>query len=267
VVHDAEPHPGDPTSLLNGWTMRDVRNADLIVTLSRAVAKALAAGRGVPPERLVPLFHPDLQFGSAGESQPGALVRHPAGRAGQPLRVLFFGRILAYKGLPALVEAVERLRAEGLTVELGVYGDGLLGPLRGRLAALGAEVENRWIGDGEVAGILARYHAVALAHNECSQSGVAAVALGAGLPVIAPGVGGLIDQVKDGATGVLARGCDAASLAAAIRRLATDPVLYAAIRAHIARSAWQRSMRRFAEQLVAVATDAVALPRQERMWV
>jgi hypothetical protein len=66
---------------------------------------------------------------------------------------------------------------------------------------------------------------------------------------------------------VLARGCDAASLAAAIRRLATDPVLYAAIRAHIARSAWQRSMRRFAEQLVAVATDAVALPRQERMWV
>jgi len=266
VIHDAHPHPGDPTSLLNGWTMRDVRNADAVVTLSRAVADALDAARAVPPERLVPLFHPDLQFGTGAIPQP-ALVGHVRAGAAQPFRVLFFGRILAYKGLPALVEAVERLRAEGLAVELGVFGDGMLGPLGARLAALGAEVENRWIADSEVAGILARYHAVALGHSECSQSGVAAMALGAGLPVIAPRVGGLIEQVKDGATGVLARACDGPSLAAAIRRLATDTGLYAAIRAHIARSAWQRCMRRFAEHLVAHATDAVALPRRERTWV
>jgi glycosyltransferase involved in cell wall biosynthesis len=270
VIHDAQPHPGDPTSLLNGWSMRDVRNADSVVTLSRAVADTLAAARAVPPERLVPLFHPDLQFGTGAVPQPALAGRSPGGAA-QTFRVLFFGRILAYKGLPALVEAVERLRAEGLAVELGVFGDGLLGPLRTRLAALGAEVENRWIADSEVAGILARYHAVALAHSECSQSGIAAMALGAGLPVVAPRVGGLVEQVKDGATGVLARGCDAPSLAAAIRRLATDPGLYAAIRAHIARSAWERSMRRFAEHITdlaaAPAAPPLGVPRQELRWV
>ena len=61
------------------------------------------------------------------------------------------------------------------------------------------------------------------------------------------------------------------SLAAAIRRLATDAGLYAAIRAHIKRTAWERSMRRFAEQLVALATDAaappLAWPRREVTWV
>jgi glycosyltransferase involved in cell wall biosynthesis len=93
------------------------------------------------------------------------------------------------------------------------------------------------------------------------------VALGAGLPVVASRVGGLAEQVKNGTTGVLADGSDPASLAAAIRRLATDRKLYAAISAHIRRTAWERSMRRFAEQLVALATDTVALPREERMWV
>jgi glycosyltransferase involved in cell wall biosynthesis len=271
VVHDAHPHPGDPTSLLNGWSMRDALSADMVVTLSCAVADALAAGRALPRERLVPLFHPDLKFDGVGPGTPAnagadtVAARH-LDVAGS-FRVLFFGRILAYKGLPALVEAMEMLRAEGLPVQLGVFGDGPLGPLRSRLAALGAEVENRWIADSEVAGILARYHAVALPHRECSQSGVAAVALGAGLPVVASRIGGLTEQVKDGATGVIAKDGDGPSLAAAIRRLATDARLYAHMRAHIRRTAWERSMRRFAEQIVALATHTVALPRQERTWV
>jgi len=132
-------------------------------------------------------------------------------------------------------------------------------------------VENRWIPDREVAGILARYHAVALAHSECSQSGVAAVALGAGLPLVASRTGGLAEQVTDGITGVLAAGADEASLAAAIRRLATDRRLYATIRGHIRRTAPERSMHRFAEHLVALAAGTAAQPHAQaerpRMWV
>ena len=124
VVHDAHPHPGDPTSLLNGWSMRDALNADSVVTLSRSVADALAAARAVPRERLVPLFHPDLHFGDvrptvpakAGADTMARYLKAPTNvgrRRGVAFRVLFFGRILAYKGLPALVEAIEMLRAEG----------------------------------------------------------------------------------------------------------------------------------------------------------
>jgi glycosyltransferase involved in cell wall biosynthesis len=247
VIHDAQRHPGDPTSLLTGWALRDALHADPVITLSRSVADALATSGTVARDKLVTLFHPDLQFGAPRPTQP------PLGT--EPFRVLFFGRILAYKGLPALVEAVETLRAENLPIELGVFGDGPLGPLRARLQAIGAEVQNRWIPDAEVGAIFARHHAVALSHNECSQSGVAATALGAGLPLVGCRVGGLSEQVKDGATGVLAEGSDPRSLAAAIRRLATDRGLYTAIRAHIRRTAWERSMRRFGEHLVALATD------------
>jgi glycosyltransferase involved in cell wall biosynthesis len=132
-------------------------------------------------------------------------------------------------------------------------------------------VQNRWIADDEVGAILARHHAVALPHNECSQSGVAAAALGAGLPLVGSRIGGLAEQVRDGATGVLAQGTDATIIAAAIRRLAADRKLYAGIRAHIRNSAWERSMRRFAEHLVALATDASPLPLgpspRELAWV
>jgi glycosyltransferase involved in cell wall biosynthesis len=263
VIHDAHPHPGDPTSLLNGWALRDALHADPVVTLSRSVADALAASGTVPRQKLVPLFHPDLDFGAA------QCAHAPAGA--WPFRLLFFGRVLAYKGLPTLIEAIELLRAEGLPVHLGVFGDGALGPLQARLEAIGAEVQNRWIADDEVGPVLARHHAVALPHNECSQSGVAAAALGAGLPLVGCRIGGLAEQVRDGATGVLAQGSDAASLAAAIRRLAADRKLYAGIRTHIRTSSWERSMRRFAEHLVALATDAAPLPLglspRELAWV
>jgi len=253
IIHDARRHPGDPTGLINGWALRDTLSADPVVTLSRTVTEQLSATGTVPRDRLATLFHPDLKF------EAGAAQQKPA-RPARAFRLLFFGRIMAYKGLPVLLDALERLRAENFPVELGVFGDGALGPLRERLAALGAEVENRWIADHEVRGVLARHDAVALPHIECSQSGVAAAALGCGLPLIGSRVGGLTEQLRDGETGVVAETADAAGLAAAIKRLAGDRRLYAGICRHIQKSAWERSMRRFAEQLVALAIPREPLP-------
>jgi glycosyltransferase involved in cell wall biosynthesis len=86
----------------------------------------------------MPLFHPDLHYESSSS------VRRRA--VGDPLRLLFFGRILKYKGLPLLIDAVEKLRAEGVPVHLGVAGTGNIRHERSRLEALQAEVVNRWIG-------------------------------------------------------------------------------------------------------------------------
>jgi len=252
IIHDARPHPGDATGLLNGWALRDALSADPVITLSRAVSESLLAAGAVPRDRLVTLFHPDLKFDSWTPAPPPP--------EGGPFRILFFGRILAYKGLPLLLDALEILRAENFPVKLGVFGEGALGPLRGRLAGLEVEVQNRWIADHEVRGIFSRHQAVALPHIECSQSGVAAIALGLGLPLVGCRVGGLTEQVRDGETGVVAETADAAGLARAIRRLASDRRLYAAIRDRIRRNHSDRSMRRFAAQLVALATRTRLAP-------
>jgi glycosyltransferase involved in cell wall biosynthesis len=89
-----------------------------------------------------------------------------------------------------------------------------------------------------------------LAHTEASQSGIAAIAHGLGVPVIATPVGGLPEQVRDGITGLVATRADAQNLAAAIRALARDPELYRRIVAGIAETRQERSMQRFLSGLV-----------------
>ena len=249
VVHDAIAHPGDPTAILTPWLLRDTRHADLIVTLSRAVAERLKEAGRTPPSRIAALFHPDLQYGRA----PGARRR----RVGEPLRLLFFGRMLKYKGLPLLIEAVEKLRAEGVEVRLGVAGTGNIDNERGKLSALQAEVINRWIEDDEVGPLFARYDAVAVSHIEASQSGVAATAFGSRMPVVATPVGGLIEQVVAGRTGLLAQRADAASLADCIRRLARDPALYDTISQTLADTGPDRSMGRFVAELATLVGAAL----------
>jgi glycosyltransferase involved in cell wall biosynthesis len=104
-------------------------------------------------------------------------------------------------------------------------GRGTSGSLGPRLKALGAEIDNRWIGHDEVAGIMASYDAVVLPNIEASQSGVAATGLGHGVPVIATPAGGIVEQVRDGETGLLAESISAEALAASLRRFVADSVL------------------------------------------
>lgn len=249
LIHDAAPHPGDPTARLTRWLLRDIRHADLVLTLSESVRQTIVEAGHSPAAKVQALFHPDLRFSDTGSAGP----RRP--RA--PFRILFFGRIMAYKGLDILVDAVGALRAHDIDIRLGVAGSGSIpAEVRAKLASLDAEVINRWIGDDEITGLFERYDAVACPHVEASQSGVAAAAFGHGLPVVAMPVGGVIEQVIDGKTGVVAGAPTAESFAVALKRLALDPELYDAIVSHIRASRDSRSMDRFL-RVVAVETGAI----------
>lgn len=218
IIHDAESHPGDATGLLARWLIEDARRANRVFCLSRHVADLLSARGLVDGAALKVLFHPSMEYaGSAARVAPRP--------AGVPVRFLFLGRILRYKGLPLLAEAMDLLRQQGVACSLSVVGEGNLGPLRQRLAALGARIENRWVAHEEIGGILANHDAVVIPYIEASQSGVVAAALGAGRPVIVTPVGGLREQVADGETGLIAKTVSAAALAEAMARLAGDPGL------------------------------------------
>jgi glycosyltransferase involved in cell wall biosynthesis len=253
VVHDADPHPGDHRTATVQWlAKRTRRQADLIVTLSGAVAGRLLAERQVPHDKICTLFHPDLDFA-------GRHVLEPP-RPGEPLRLFFFGRIMPYKGLPLFLDMVDKLREDGIVVQVGVFGEGSLGPCARRLSAMGAEVINRWLTEVEIGALLPRFHAIVLSYVEASQSGVAAAAFGAGLPVIATPVGGIVEQVQDGINGVLALRTDAIALAEAAKRLLFDPQLYRAIRHNLAATKDDRSVVRFVEEIVSHALDVGRAP-------
>ena len=124
---------------------------------------------------------------------------------------------------------------------------------RDLLHRLGAEVENRWIPNERITSILDRYDSVVCAHLEASQSGVAATAFGHAMPVVALPTGGIVEQVKDRETGILASRVTAEALAYAIAQLANTPGLYDSISRNLAHTAHQRSMSNFLDCITRVA--------------
>ena len=89
-----------------------------------------------------------------------------------------------------------------------------------------------------------------------SQSGAAATALGAGMPIVATPVGGLVDQIAHEKTGLVARRADAEALADAIGRLAQDRTMLRSMVDEIGRRRAARSMSAFLDRLVPIAQRA-----------
>jgi len=245
VIHDANGHPGDRSGLANGWLLREAAVADHVITLSATVAHQLMDAHGISEKKISVLFHPDLNYGTqlgSGERRSG------------PLRVLFLGRVLPYKGLDLFVDAIARLRNDGVQVQIGVFGEGKIkSTTAAALSALGAEIENRWLRDDEFKGILSRYDIVAASHREASQSGVIAAAFGAGLPVVATPVGGLPEQVTHNATGLVAKSATAAAFADTIRMLAKNRGLLAQLQREIIARREERSIQRFVDKICDIA--------------
>jgi glycosyltransferase involved in cell wall biosynthesis len=245
IVHDADPHPGDRSSLATRWILREAAMADHVIALSHSVGRKLVSAYGFAQDKISILFHPDLNYGS--------MTGLPSNESG-PLRVLFVGRILAYKGLGLLADAVESLRRRGASVTLGVYGRGEISPeLVRKLSAMDTTVDNRWLTHEELAQVFSCYDVVVTPYTEASQSGVIAAAYGAGLPVITTPVGGLIEQVTSGKTGLIAESATVDALADAISQLVDDRALLARLRNGVAATRNHRSMRRFFEEIHRIA--------------
>jgi len=240
VVHDAASHPGDKTGLATKWLLRDVAQADFVFTLSQEVANQLRDS-GFGSARVSQLFHPALTYPS----------RVSAARPlGGPVRLLFFGRILPYKGLGLFMDALEILRAEGTYVEASVIGEGSLGRDRLRLESLGVAIRNHWVCDEEVSDIFSSHDIVVATHVEASQSGVVATALAHNMPVVVTPVGGLVEQVDHGRTGVVAHAATGEAVAAALRRLVRDPAERLRMREAIRGKAADRSSERFLRDML-----------------
>ena len=213
IVHDASPHPGDGLPGQFALQRALCRRAAVLMSWSGHVAETLRAqGFGRGAQRLVPAAHPPLAF----DPPPPPAFAH-----GGPARMLFFGRLLRYKGLDLLAEAAARMGGAGCTLK--VVG---AGPETPALAALRAmpwvTVENRWVPETEIPGLLSWADAVVLPYVEASQSGVAAAALAAGRAVLATAVGGLPEQLGGETLGRLCAPA-AGALAAAWWAMLADP--------------------------------------------
>ena len=159
--------------------------------------------------------------------------RHdPAQGLPEGRRILWVNRLDPQKGFGVMISAFERVAAELEDVSLVVAGDGRD---RSALDLLSPAARRRVVRLGTVPhDALPPYHAacdlfVSPAVGQESFGIVLVEAMAAGLPVVASDIPGYREVVHDGVEGLLVRPNDPSSLAGAISKVLTDPVLAGAL--------------------------------------
>jgi len=201
------------------WLARPIlRRARFVIAASHSLADE-ARALGARDVRVIPA---------------GVDVPDQVGPPERPPHVLYAGRLSPEKGVLELVEAARGLR-------LVVVGDGLL---RDRVPhAIGA------VPHAELGAYYERAAVVAIPSRREGYGVVAREAMAYGRPVVASAVGGLLEAVEDGVTGLLVPPGDVAALEAALRRVLADEELGA----HLGAAARKRAMELFSHEAEAAA--------------
>jgi glycosyltransferase involved in cell wall biosynthesis len=193
------------------WVARRlVRRARVVVCPSEEVAAA-ARALGAADVRVIP----------SGVRVPGSV-----GEPDEPPHALFVGRLSEEKGILDFVAATDDMPRV-------VVGDG---PLRERVPDARGFVPPRELG--------AYYERAAVVASPSHREGygiAAREAMAHGRPVVAAAVGGLLDAVEDGVTGLLVPPRDPAALRNALERLLAD----AELRARLGDAARHAARERF----------------------
>jgi glycosyltransferase involved in cell wall biosynthesis len=191
-----------------------------LFTHARAFEEGLAAIFPGVPTASYPLPPPHLE-----ELPSTDKARASLGLPTNRRVAMFLGLIRPYKGVDLLLEAIARLPA-GSDWFLVVAGEpwGNLGDrLSQQVRRLGISdrvcLELCWVPESDVPRLLAAADLVVLPYRSGSQSAVAPLALGAGVPVLSTTVGGLPEVVRHGVDGWLVSPGSVAELTQALEEL------------------------------------------------
>lgn len=246
------------------------RRAAALLVANERTRRALPAGLAAPVLELVE-NGVDLAVWHApappGHAEPDAPVQ-PSGSS--PLRIVFLGRLIDWKGVDLLLDAIDGLPST-TPIELTVIGDGpQRPPLEQRAATISAAHTVRftgWLPQGEAAAVVAASDALVLPSLlECGGA-VVLEAMALGRPVVAVDWGGPHDYL-DETCGVLveptSRPGIVAGLREALTRLSDDPAardrLGAAGAAKVRSSYdWTRKIDRIVGIYASVAAGSVVV--------
>ena len=215
VVHDVNRHPGLRAFVDSVPGRLSPVTADVYIGLSDYSYKQLQAK--YPHKPCVSSKHGIIL--PSGDVDLNAVA---AMRRSQ----LFFGRIDPYKGLDILLDAYAIVRRVRSDISLDIVGRGFIGPKTlQRINDLSICLTNRFVSDDEVKEVIAAHGVIVLPYTSATQSGVAAVALGNGLPCIATNVGALPEQIRNERNGLVVPAGDPQSLADAMMKIADSEEL------------------------------------------
>lgn len=221
VVHDASPHPGEYfPRLLNFTQSRIIKQASRLVTLSDYVRASLMYL--YPLETHVKPVVIPLSSHCVQRRDTAAVIE------GLPVRFLFLGRMLRYKGLDVILGAA-KLMEHRRDWQLTFAGNGSeVEELKREVGTL-AQIDMSligWLTESEIDSVLETHHVLLCPYLEASQSGVISEAASYGMPSIVASVGGLADQIGKGRAGWLCKPGSPESLAEAMIKIIENDASY-----------------------------------------
>jgi glycosyltransferase involved in cell wall biosynthesis len=226
VCHNLEPHEPVP----GGARLAALALGRAAAFVAQSHADAARLGARYPGRPVAVLLPPAEAPPACRHGGDVAACARELDLPPAPRRILFFGYVREYKGLPTLIAALAATPADVQLVVAGEIYHRDADYYRGLAAQAGVASRvvmlDRFVATGEVACCFAASDLVVLPYWEASQSAVVPLAMACGRGVVATAVGGLPDLVRAGVTGLLVPPHDDRALAAAISAaLERAPVL------------------------------------------
>jgi glycosyltransferase involved in cell wall biosynthesis len=220
TFHDLEPHSGEETIWEKYMHIYIRHVSKYLLVHGNRLREAMISDYRQPPSKVksIPIGPHNIDafkmYEREGIKEDGNIV-------------LFFGRILEYKGLEYLIKAEPYITREVPNVKIVVAGSGDDLQKYEDFMANKSRFETiyHYISYEEGAKLFQRASVVALPYIEASQSGVVSTAYGFRKPVVVTNVGSIPEVVDDGETGFIVPPRDPEALAKAIVKLLKDDSL------------------------------------------
>lgn len=216
VIHDPEPHLGERNFYNNLILRLSLMFSDALITHGNTLRKELF-DKGIRKRVFViphGIYKRFPKITNTSEIKPKS-----------EYNLLFFGRIVDYKGLDVLLKSLDDVKRKISNIKLRISGKGniekyreLLNPVKDSVI-----IENKFIPDKDIPSLFLWADIVVLPYKEGTQSGVLTLAYSFKKPVITTSVGAIPEVVDHGKTGITIEPSDPVQLSESIVYLLENP--------------------------------------------
>lgn len=213
TVHDPIPHTGEKDKQLERYKKISFRLLNKFVLLNEKQTEGFSNGYKVPISK--------IRYNRLGIYDCLNVYKNTYIKP-RKNSILFFGRISPYKGLDILCESMIYVSKNHPEIELTIAGSGDIYFDDSEYHIPSIKWIHEFIGVDKLVQIIQQCEIVVVPYIDATQSGVIMTAHALGRPVIATAVGGLVDAIIDGETGLLVKAKSSHELAQAIIGLLGD---------------------------------------------
>lgn len=192
TLHDPLLHKGESSFVVEFLQNLSLRKADRVIILNQFSKEIVS--RKINPKNIDIIPHGIFDY----------YLKKPNEKRSPSPTILFFGRILEYKGLGVLLKAFPLIKEKVPAAKLIIAGSGDLNPYKKSLKDLNDVImENKWIPDQKVENYFLQSNILICPYTDVSQSGIIPLAYAFKMPVVASKIGALKEQIEHRKTGLL----------------------------------------------------------------